>query len=106
VLKLPVLKLPVLKLPVLKSIYRREPVVSFAITIGIVNALLGGMTDHPALLGLGVGTTGVTLLLRWWMRRQPPIVPLAPRRVASYALPPARPSRPPLHLPKKAPPLR
>ncbi len=95
-----------LKFSVLKSIYRREPIVSFAVTIGIVNALLGSMTEHPALLGLGVGTVGVALLLRWWMRRQPPIEPLSPRRIASYALPPARPSRTPLQLPKKASPRR
>jgi hypothetical protein len=49
-----------------KSAYRRETIPSFLITIGLVDALLGGVSGRPSLLAFGLGATGVTLLFRLW----------------------------------------
>ncbi|BAZ11257.1 hypothetical protein NIES4071_30830 [Calothrix sp. NIES-4071] len=50
----------------LKSTYRREPVVSGLITIGVVDAVIGGFGDSWSLFAFGLGTAGLTLALRWW----------------------------------------
>ena len=52
----------------LKLSYRREPLISVLITIGIVDTLIGGFNDSWSLFGIGlstIGITGLALLWRW-----------------------------------------
>lgn len=44
---------------------RREPVSGFLLTLGAVDALIGGVGDRPSLLLLGLGTAGLGLWWRW-----------------------------------------
>ena len=91
----------------LQSIYRREPVFSFIVTIALVNAAIGGLSAHWILMVLGLTTTGVSVGWRWW-RQQQPHKPSSesPHRPSLYALPPqtSRPSLPMLTIEKKDPP--
>lgn len=76
----------------LKSAYRKEPLPSFLITIGAVNAVIGGFDERWALFSFGLGTVGVAITLRWWLLQQRhPEPPRSPQRY----LPPAS-SRPAL----------
>lgn len=66
----------------IKSAYRREPIVSVLITMGIIDALIGGLDDSWSLFGLGLGTASLTLLWRLWRfgqerplpQEEPPVV--------------------------------
>lgn len=91
----------------IKSLYRREPVVSFAVTIGAVDALLGGVSQHFSLLWFGLGLAGVAVALRWWQAQQS-IARQEANRPPLYLLPPQSSSRglPMLSVPKKNPPER
>jgi hypothetical protein len=51
---------------ILKSAYRREPIVSFVVTVGAVDAAIGGVGASLPLLSFGLGTIGVALALGWW----------------------------------------
>jgi hypothetical protein len=85
-----------------KSINRREPVLSFAATVGAVNVAIGGVSAHWVLLSLGLGTVGMAISLRWWQiqTRKPTVVVNHP---SAYALPSVadRPTLPLLSIPKK-----
>jgi hypothetical protein len=81
---------------VLKSNYRREPIVSGLITIGVVDAVIGGFGDSWSLFAFGLGTAGLTLGLRLWRVQQsrplpqeePPVKQLyLPARSSSTSLP-------------------
>ena len=69
----------------LKSAYRREPLPSFMITIGVVDAVIGGFDDRWPLFTFGLGTVGVAIALRWWLQKQrrPP----EPSQSPQYYLP-------------------
>jgi len=54
----------------LKSAYRREPLPSFSITVGIVDAVIGGLDERWWLFTFGLGTAGLAIALRWWLIRQ------------------------------------
>lgn len=86
----------------LRSTYRREPVASFVITAGVVEAAIGGLGEHWSLMAFGLSTVGVAIALRWWQQRQPTV---RMGQVSLYALPPGadRPSRPVLNLPQRKP---
>ncbi|MDY7020021.1 MAG: hypothetical protein SWJ54_01500 [Cyanobacteriota bacterium] len=91
-------------LRMLKSSYRKEPIVSFIITIGAVNAVIGGVGASWSLLSFGLGTVGVAMVLRWWQSQR--FNESSPETVAEYSLPPS-PSRqplPPLASKRKRPP--
>ncbi|WP_353933148.1 hypothetical protein WJM97_10715 [Okeanomitos corallinicola TIOX110] len=77
----------------LKSAYRKEPIISTLVTIGIVDALIGGFDDSWTLFTFGLGTTGVALLLKLWQMQQRP--PLPEETVVQHYLPPQS-SSPPL----------
>ncbi len=62
----------------LKSAYRREPLPSFLITIGVVDAVIGGFDDRWSLFTFGLGTVGVAIALRWWLQQQRPSEPSQP----------------------------
>lgn len=88
----------------LKSAYRREPIISFMITIGAVDAAIGGLGDRMSLLTFGIGTVGLAIALRWLMlqRRTAEV----PYEAPQYYLPhsPSRPQIPTLNTSKKHPP--
>ncbi len=53
-------------LRLLKSTYRKEPVVSFMITAGIVDTIIGSLGASGSLFCFGLGTVGVAVIIRWW----------------------------------------
>ncbi len=79
----------------LKSAYRKEPLISVLITMGVVDALIGGFDDKWSLFAFGLGTAGVTLLLKLWLRQQrrplpaeePVVQHYLPSRSSSSTLP-------------------
>lgn len=87
----------------LKSAYRREPLPSFLITIGLVDAVIGGFDDRWSLFTFGLGTVGVAIALRWWLLQQRRPYPAQP--VAQHYLPStsSRPALPELKTSKKNP---
>lgn len=88
----------------LRSFYRKEPLISLLITIGIVDALIGGLDDSWSLFAFGLGTAGVSLIYRWWrMQQHRPIIPEEP--IVQHYLPPrsSSPNLPMLSLSKKKP---
>lgn len=68
-----------------RSTYRREPVVSFAITAGVVEAAIGGLNEHWSLLTFGLGTVGVAIALRFWQQHRQSVGFI--ERAPIYALP-------------------
>ncbi len=88
----------------LKSAYRKEPLISVLLTIGMVDALIGGLDDSWSLFAFGLGTAGTTLLLKLWRNQQRRPVPQEP--VAQHYLPPRSSSStlPMLTIAKKKPP--
>jgi hypothetical protein len=54
----------------LKSAYRREPISGFILTIGLVDAVIGGVSSHWLLLAVGLGIVSVAIALRWWKVQQ------------------------------------
>jgi hypothetical protein len=56
--------------PVLKRLYRKEPISSFLIVVGAVDAVLGGVNEIGTLLILGLLTSGISLGYRWWCIQQ------------------------------------
>lgn len=89
---------------ILKSVYRKHPVVSVMVTVGAVDAVMGGLGDRPSLLAFGLGTAGVALALQWWQNQQvsPPPADVVPQ----YYLPSSSssPQLPMLTVTKKRPP--
>lgn len=77
----------------LKSAYRKEPIISILVTMGIVDALIGGLDDSWSLFTFGLGTTGVALVLKLWQMQQRPSLPEEP--VVQHYLP-SQSSSPPL----------
>jgi hypothetical protein len=70
----------------LKSAYRKEPIISALITVGIMDALIGGLDDSWSLFTFGLGTAGIALVFKLWRMQQRPALPEEP--VAQYYLPP------------------
>ena len=56
--------------PVLKRLYRKEPISSFLIVVGAVDAVLGGVNEIGTLMILGLLTSGISLGYRWWCIQQ------------------------------------
>lgn len=68
----------------LKSAYRREPIASVLITMGIVDALIGGFGDSWSLFAVGLGTAGVSLVWRLWRLQQQQPLPEEPSTTQLY----------------------
>ncbi|WP_017303415.1 hypothetical protein [Spirulina subsalsa] len=51
--------------PVLGLTYRKEPLSSFILTMGLVDAVIGGVGGQPSLLVLGTLTVGIAIVIRW-----------------------------------------
>ena len=86
---------------ILKIAYRKDPVVSFVVTVGAVDAVIGGVGASWSLFGLGMGTVGVAIILRFWLLRRSHLEQATP--VPEYYLPPnsSRPQLPILNRNKK-----
>lgn len=78
---------------ILKLAYRREPFFSILLTIGVVDAALGGLEGRGSLLMFGIGTIAVTVALRWWLVTRTRALPPDP---APQLLLPPHPSQPQL----------
>lgn len=57
-------------LRLLHSAYRKEPVASFVITVGIVDAVIGSLGASGSLFCFGLGTVGVAVIMRWWQHQR------------------------------------
>jgi hypothetical protein len=55
---------------VLKRLYRKEPISSFLIVVGAVDAVLGGVNEIGTLMILGLLTSGMAIGYRWWCIQQ------------------------------------
>ncbi len=78
----------------IKSSYRKEPLITVLITMGVVDALIGGLNDSWSLFGFGVCAAGLTLSYKWWrvLQRRPfpeePVIQhYLPSRSSNSALP-------------------
>jgi hypothetical protein len=54
----------------LKRLYRKEPISSFLIVVGAVDAVLGGVNEIGTLMILGLLTSGMAIGYRWWCIQQ------------------------------------
>ena len=54
----------------LKSTYRKEPLISVLVTMGAVDALIGGLDDSWALFAFGLGSTGIAIAFKLWRMQQ------------------------------------
>ncbi len=55
---------------VLKRLYRKEPISSFILIVGAVDAVIGGMNEISTLMIIGLLTSGVAIGYRWWCIQQ------------------------------------
>lgn len=87
----------------LKSAYRKEPIISVLITMGIVDALIGGLGDSWSLFAVGLGTAGLTMGFKLWRSQQHRPIPEEP--VVQHYLPSrsSSPTLPMLTVTKKRP---
>lgn len=84
----------------LSSAYRKEPISSFLITVGLVDAVIGGFDDRLGLFSLGMITVGSAIALRWWLQQQRPVKPIQ-SSAQSYLPPASSNSVPTLATPKR-----
>lgn len=87
-----------------KSAYRQEPITSFVVTVGAMDAAIGGIDQSVSLFGFGATLVSAALALRWWQLQR--ARPTQTERVAEHYLPPSssRPQLPLLMSSKKHPP--
>lgn len=89
---------------ILKAAYRKEPISSFIVIVGSVDAVIGGVGERWSLLSFGLMMVVLAVALRWWQsqRRE---TELADQPVTHY-LPPSssRPALPILSAAKRQPP--
>lgn len=91
---------------VLKSAYRKEPISSFIILVGAVDAVIGGVGERWSLLTFGLVMILLAVAVRWWQtqRRESEFV----EQPVTRFLPPtsSRPALPTLNYTKRQPPRR
>lgn len=90
----------------LKSAYRKEPIISILMTMGLVDALIGGLDDSWSLFAFGLGIAGIGLGFKLWRIMQSRPLPEEEPVVQHYL--PSRsssPSLPMLTVTKKKPPM-
>lgn len=78
---------------ILKSAYRKEPISSFIVIMGAVDAIIGGAGEHWSLLTFGLFMVMLAIAHRWWQtqRRESELA----EQPVTHFLPPSS-SRPPL----------
>ncbi len=79
----------------LKRLYRKEPISSFLIVVGAVDAVLGGVNEIGTLMILGLLTSGMAIGYRWWCIQQ---AESGSTRKAKQLYLPSASNRPPLNL--------
>lgn len=77
-----------------RSAYRKEPLITVLITMGVVDALIGGLNDSWSLFAFGACAAGLTLSYKWWrvlqrrpLPEEPVIQHYLPSRSSNSALP-------------------
>ena len=55
---------------VLKSAYRKEPISSFIIIVGAVDAVIGGVGERWSLLTFGLMMVALAVAVRWWQSQR------------------------------------
>jgi len=55
---------------VLKSAYRKEPISSFIIIVGAVDAVIGGVGERWSLLTFGLMMVVLAVAVRWWQSQR------------------------------------
>jgi hypothetical protein len=88
---------------VLKRLYRKEPISSFLIVVGAVDAVLGGVNEIGTLMILGLLTSGMAIGYRWWCIQQAESA--SDRKSKQLYLPPASNRTPLPNLDRRRPPL-
>ncbi|NJO46781.1 MAG: hypothetical protein HC835_14785 [Oscillatoriales cyanobacterium RM2_1_1] len=78
-------------LRLLRSSYRREPIASFIVTVGAIDAVIGGIGSSWSLFGFGLSTVAVAVAIRLWQTQRIPVKDA--ETAPEYYLPPAS-SRP------------
>ncbi len=69
-----------------KSAYRKEPISSFILTIGTVNAVMGGIGAKWTLLSFGIILVLMAILVRWLQIQQAESI--QEKKSSRYLLPP------------------
>lgn len=66
----------------LRSAYRKEPISSFILVVGAVDAVIGGVGERWTLLSFGLMVVLLSVILRWWQtqKAQPLVTENTPRR--------------------------
>lgn len=89
---------------ILKAAYRKEPISSFIVIVGAVDAVIGGVGERWSLLSFGLMMMVLAVALRWWQsqRRETELVD----QPVTHYLPPSssRPALPILSAAKRQPP--
>lgn len=88
----------------LRAAYRKEPISSFIVIVGAVDAVIGGAGERWSLLTFGLVMVLIAIALRWWQtqRRE---TELAEQPVTHYLPPtPSRAPLPVLNATKRQPP--
>lgn len=90
---------------ILKAAYRKEPISSFIVIVGVVDAVIGGVGERWSLLSFGLVMVMLSVAIRWWQTQRRD-TELADQPVTHY-LPPSS-SRPvvPMLSPTKRRPTR
>lgn len=70
----------------LKVAYRKEPISSFILVMGAVDAVIGGVGQRWTLLSLGILIVTIAVLVRWL--QQQPKQAIVPQGVNRKMLPP------------------
>ena len=68
-----------------KLAYRKEPISSFVLIVGAVDAVIGGVGGRWTLMSLGMTTVLIATLLRWWQQK----AQVVPQETARHFLPPS-----------------
>ncbi|MGL5035810.1 MAG: hypothetical protein ACRC6M_18640 [Microcystaceae cyanobacterium] len=68
--------------------YRKEPISSFILIVGLVDSVIGGVGAQWSLLSLGVLTASLSVGLRWWQTQKTEAIAIDPK--PRRYLPPAR----------------
>ena len=90
---------------IVKSAYRKEPLITILITMGIVDALIGGFDDSWTLFIFGLGTAGTALIIRWLrVQQRPPLQNEEPVNQLYLPMQSENSSLPMLSISKKKPP--
>jgi len=55
---------------IFKSAYRKEPISSFIVIMGAVDALIGGFGERWSLLTFGLMMVVLALAIRWWQSQR------------------------------------